>query len=131
MLACLPGAIFRDHELDTVLIDADKCINCATCAMACPFGVIRYHEDTFAPSGKAIAVKCDNCNARQMEGLIPACVEICKVSALTFETPADALKRKTDEVARSVSVGAEKGELPPGYRLMHTIKKKQLDLRHL
>jgi carbon-monoxide dehydrogenase iron sulfur subunit len=97
--------------------------------MACPFGVIRYHEDTFAPPGKAIAVKCDNCHARQLEGLIPACVEVCKVAALTFEVPGDALKRKTDEVARSVSVGAEKVELPPGFQLMHSIKKKQLDLR--
>lgn len=131
LLACLPGAISRDQELNTVLIDADKCINCATCAMACPFGVLRYHEDTFAPPGKVIAVKCDNCHARQLEGLIPACVEICKVAALTFEVPADALKRKTDEVARSVSVGAEKGELPPGVQLMHTMKRKQLDLRNL
>ena len=129
LLACLPGAIFCDYELNTVLIDTDKCINCATCAMACPFGVIRYHEDTFAPPGKTIAVKCDNCHARQLEGLTPACVEVCKVGALTFEVPADALKRKTDEVARSVSVGAEKVELPAGFQLMNTIKKKQLDLR--
>ena len=131
MLACLPGAIFRDQELDTVLIDGDKCINCATCAMACPFGVIRYHEDIFAPPGKAIANKCDNCHARQLEGLIPACVEVCKVAALTFEVPADALKRKTDEVARSVSAGAEEGELPPGVQLVKTAKRKQLDLRNL
>ena len=131
MLACLPGAIFRDQELDAVLIDTDKCINCATCAMACPFGVIRYHEDVFAPPGKAIAVKCDNCHARQLEGSIPACVGACKVSALTFEVPAHALKRKTDEVARSVSVGAEEGELSPGVQLMKTAKRKQLDLRNL
>jgi len=130
LLACLPGAIFRDYELNTVLIDMDKCINCATCAMTCPFGVIRYHEDTFAPPGKTIAVKCDNCHARQLEGLIPACVEVCKVAALTFEVPGDALKRKTDEVARSVSVGAERIELPAGFQLVKTIKKKQLDLRN-
>ena len=51
-LACLPGAISRDTQFDTVLIDPDKCINCASCAMACPFGVIRYHADTFAPRKK-------------------------------------------------------------------------------
>jgi carbon-monoxide dehydrogenase iron sulfur subunit len=61
---------------------------------------------------------------------MPACVEVCKVAALTFEVPGDALKRKTDEVARSISVGAEKVELPAGIQLMNTIKKKQLDLRN-
>ena len=131
MLACLPGAVFRDPETDTVLIDADKCINCASCAMACPFGVIRYNEDCLAPLGKTVAVKCDNCRERQTQGLMPACVEVCKSGALTFEEPADALKRKTDEIARSVSLGAETGELSPGFGLLNTIKKAQLDIRNV
>lgn len=130
-LACLPGAIFRDLELDTVLIDPDRCINCASCAMACPFGVIRYHEDCYAPPGKVVAVKCDNCFQRQQEGLIPACVEVCKVDALTFEDPAQALRRKTDEVARSVSLGVSQTELPAGFARFSLLlghKKKELHL---
>jgi len=129
LLACLPGAIFRDEELDTVLIDPDKCINCASCAMACPFGVIRYHEDCHAPPGKVVAVKCDNCFERQEKGLIPACVEVCKVNALTFEEPGAALKRKTDEVARSVSLGVSQAELPAGsprFALLIGHKRKEL-----
>ena len=55
-LACLPGAISRDTQFDTVLIDPDKCINCASCAMACPYGVIRFHEDPLGPAGHAIAL---------------------------------------------------------------------------
>jgi carbon-monoxide dehydrogenase iron sulfur subunit len=129
MLACLPGAISRDEGMSTVLIDPNKCINCASCAMACPFGVIRYHEDFFAPPGKTVAVKCDNCIERQMQGLMPACVEICKSDALTFEEPADAMKRKTDEVARSISVGADVKELVPGFALLNAIKRKQIELR--
>ena len=117
MLACLPGAIYREPETGSVLIDPDRCINCASCAMACPFGVIRYHQERSAPEGKIIAVKCDNCVERQAQGLIPACVEICKSGALTFEESAEALKRKTDEMARRVSAGAEERELPeaPGF----------------
>ena len=127
MLACLPGAIFRDPVTDTVLVDYDRCINCASCAMACPFGVIRYHEDYLAPPGKTVAVKCDNCVERQAHGMVPACVEICQVGALTFEDPAAALKRKTDEVARTVSVGAEAREVPGSdtFSLLNALKREQ------
>lgn len=128
MLACLPGAIYRDAETSTVLIDPDKCINCASCAMGCPYGVIRYHEDCAAPLGKIVAVKCDNCIDRQRQGLIPACVEVCKSGALTFEALADAMKRKTDEVARSVRVGTEETLLAPGFAMLNAIKRKQMEL---
>jgi carbon-monoxide dehydrogenase iron sulfur subunit len=128
MLACLPGAIYRNDEMVTVLIDPFRCINCASCAMACPFGVIRYHEDREAPPGKTIAVKCDNCVERQLQGLVPACVEVCKSAALTFEEPSEALKAKTDEVARRLSLGAlerEPAEAAPGFALLNAMKRAQ------
>jgi carbon-monoxide dehydrogenase iron sulfur subunit len=129
MLACLPGAIYRNADFDTVMIDPDKCINCASCAMACPFGVIRYHEDVFAPMKKVVAVKCDNCIGRQAKGLIPACVEVCKSNALTFETSAEALKRKTNEVAGTVSAEAGITAAAPGFNLLNAIKKTQNQLK--
>ena len=101
MTACLSGAILRDEESESVLINPDKCINCASCAMACPFGVIRFYEDQFLK--KTIAIKCDNCLERQNQGKPPACVEACKTNALTFEEQTDALKRKTNMVAKSIS----------------------------
>ncbi|HSO18924.1 MAG TPA: 4Fe-4S dicluster domain-containing protein [Desulfosarcina sp.] len=128
MLACLPGAISRLAETNTVVIDPDLCINCASCTMACPFGVIRYHQDAAAPPKKVVAVKCDNCHDRQMEGRVPACVEMCKSGALTFEEPAEALKRKTDQVARSVSAEAREVTLPPGFALLNAVKKAQMGL---
>ena len=127
-LACLPGAISRDPEIETVLINPDRCINCASCAMACPFGVIRYHEQHTAPPGKIVAVKCDNCFERQMQGLIPACVEVCKAGALSFEEPADAAKRKTDEVARSVSTGILQVDLDAGFSLLSSHRKSIIEL---
>lgn len=130
IMACLPGAIYRNEEMDTVLINPDRCINCASCAMACPFGVIRYHEDSLGPEGKVVAVKCDNCVDRQAKGLVPACVEVCMTNALTFEEPDTSLKRKTDEIARRISVGAEerKAETAPGFSLLNTLKKAQTEM---
>jgi len=129
MLACLPGAIYRDLRTETVIIDPDRCINCASCAMACPFGVIRYHEDQSAPPKKAVAIKCDNCMERQQEGLAPACVEICKSGALTFEDPSRALKRKTDLVAQSISAGVDIPQGSSGFTLLNTIKRVQIAVR--
>lgn len=106
-LACLAAAIGRDAATGTVLIDPDLCINCASCAMACPFGVIRYHQDAAAPPGKTVAVKCDNCIERLGRGEIPACVEACKVGALTFEEPDRAFKRDTDRVAARTVCAAD------------------------
>jgi len=128
MLACLGGAIFRDTVTDSVLIDPDRCINCASCAMACPYGVIRFHEDCVAPPGKVVAVKCDNCDQRQSQGLIPACVEVCKSGALTFEEMTDAMKQKTDVVARSLSLGAEAYPTSPCFTLFTAAKKAQLTI---
>ena len=128
MAACLAGAIFRDRETETVLINPDRCINCASCAMACPYGVIRFHEDSEAPPGKAVAVKCDNCDQRQAEGLIPACVEVCKSGALTFEEMSEAMKRKTDEVAGTVSQGRTDTPLSPSFALLNSMKRAQLSL---
>ena len=128
MAACLAGAIFRDRETETVFINPDRCINCASCAMACPYGVIRFHEDRVAPPGKTVAVKCDNCDQRHAEGLIPACVEVCKSGALTFEEMSEAMKRKTHEVAGTVSQGRSDAPLSPSFALLTNAKRAQLSL---
>ncbi len=129
MLACLPGAIHRDPELDTVRIDPDRCINCASCAMACPFGVIRYHVDPLGPPGKTVAVKCDNCVDRRREGRIPACVEVCKSGALTFEEMGAAMKRQTDAVARSVASEVEgKPAIPAGVALHRALRRASWEM---
>jgi anaerobic carbon-monoxide dehydrogenase iron sulfur subunit len=133
-MACLTGAIFRDDSTATVLINPDRCINCASCAMACPYGVIRFHKDWLAPPGKIIAVKCDNCDARVSRGEIPACVEICKTGALVYEQMDEAMKKKTDQVARTMSTGRShslqygSSVVPAGVALYTAVKKSSLDV---
>ncbi|MGC8659895.1 MAG: 4Fe-4S dicluster domain-containing protein [Desulfomonilaceae bacterium] len=131
LTGCLPGAIFWAQDIETVLIDPDKCINCGSCAMACPYGVLRFHCDFAAPPNKKVAVKCDNCYERQSKGLIPACVETCKVGALTFEELDTALKRKTDEVSHSIIQSAkEDASFSKSYSLLKIAKAGQSELRH-
>jgi carbon-monoxide dehydrogenase iron sulfur subunit len=91
--------------------------------MACPYGVIRYHEDKDAPPGKTIAVKCDNCDVRVSQGEAPACVEICKSGALTYEKMAEAMKRKTRQVARSITSDNAEPNLPEGISLVRAMNQ--------
>lgn len=72
--ACLTGALSRDPETGTVLVDEKKCIGCWTCIVACPEGALtrdRYNHHV---------VKCDLC-----PGLtVPVCVANCPNEALVI-----------------------------------------------
>ena len=129
--ACLAGAIYRRASMGTVMINPDRCINCASCAMACPFGVIRFHEDPLGPAGHAIAIKCDNCSARTARGQVPACVEICKVGALTYEEMDAAMARKNRDVARSMSSDADRPSAPAGVALNRAVKASEINLTRM
>lgn len=78
--ACIVGA-FTKTENGAVIWDTDKCIGCRYCMVACPFQIPTFEYD------KAIEPdirKCDFCYERTSEGLLPACVDICPVEALTY-----------------------------------------------
>jgi len=105
MTVCPTGAISRDESTESVVVDADKCISCAMCAMVCPFDVITFYPSHEAVLDKPVAIKCDHCVDRQREGRIPACVEACKVGALVFGDINELVKAARTELAKSVSVG--------------------------
>jgi Fe-S-cluster-containing dehydrogenase component len=78
--ACIVGA-FSKKENGSVIWDTDMCIGCRFCMVACPFQIPTFEYD------KAIQPninKCDFCYERTKDGLLPACVEICPVEALTY-----------------------------------------------
>jgi len=81
---CPSGAIWRDADLDLVLIDARNCISCAMCAMVCPFDVLTFHAVANGHPTHVAAIKCDGCVDRLRAGREPACTEACKTGALVY-----------------------------------------------
>jgi len=112
---CIAGAISRVPH-GTVQIDPDRCINCAMCAMACPFGVLTYAATAKAPDKRAVALKCDQCPEREARGQVPACVEACKVGALTYGEVQDTQAAKGKVLAQAV-FAALAAETPAGAAL--------------
>jgi len=89
---CPVGAL-RKTAAGPVIYEADRCMGCRYCMMACPFSIPRYEWKLALPKVK----KCTMCAARQAEGQQPACTEICPVQASIFgersELLAEAEKR--------------------------------------
>lgn len=78
--ACLVGAIEKTAD-GPVVYDADKCIGCRYCMLACPFHIPRYEWECTEPLMK----KCDMCADRIGKGDAPVCVAACTYGALEFD----------------------------------------------
>jgi len=93
---CPVGAL-RKTEAGPVVYDADACIGCRYCMVACPFNVPRYEWDRRVPHVQ----KCDMCFARIEAGGMPACAEACRQEATVFgprrELIEEAHRRIADE----------------------------------
>jgi Fe-S-cluster-containing dehydrogenase component len=79
VIGCPTGAITKDDRTGAIVVNQTLCIGCHSCALACPFGVPRYDKDDKMQ-------KCNLCIERIEAGLEPACVRVCPVGALTFES---------------------------------------------
>ncbi len=90
--ACMLGAL-KKREHGIVTYDADLCVGCRYCEMACPFGVPKFEWSKLAPK----IVKCELCSHRIAQGKEPACCEVCPTDAVIFgkrgELLADAHRR--------------------------------------
>ena len=96
---CPVGALHKTAA-GPVAYDADKCMGCRYCMMACPFGIPRYEWQSALPKVK----KCTMCAPRQAKGLQPACTAVCPVQAGIFgersELLAKAEKRLREEPSK-------------------------------
>ncbi len=102
---CIAGAISREPTRGVIEIAPERCINCGMCAMACPFGVLVYAAVWQVPEKRAVALKCDQCPAREQAGRRPACVEACKVGALTYGDWQESQEEKGRALAQAVFSG--------------------------
>ena len=113
MQVCPTGSIFRDEDTGSVLVDYLKCIGCAVCAMACPFGIIQFQKVPVPGLEREVNAKCDNCIGRLEEGGIPACVQACKTSALEFGEVNDLIRvARTDFTTRLITSRGADREVP-------------------
>jgi carbon-monoxide dehydrogenase iron sulfur subunit len=92
---CPSGALQRSNPDSPVLVAQERCIGCAFCVEACPFGVIQVTGSAVPGvwEGRVAVIKCDLCQQRQAEGLPPACVSSCPVGALSFGEVDDSARR--------------------------------------
>lgn len=78
--ACIVHAFTKKPD-GQVVWDGNKCIGCRYCMIACPFQVPAFeYQKAIEPEIR----KCDFCDERRSNGLLPACVEICPMEVMTY-----------------------------------------------
>lgn len=90
---CPVGAFVKTKE-GPVTYNADRCIGCRFCMVACPFGVPKYEWSKALP----LVRKCTGCYSRVKEGLKPACATTC-VSAITYGNREEMIKEANKRIA--------------------------------
>ena len=70
---CPVEALSRNERTGAIEVDANRCIGCGLCSIACPFGHISHDSEC------KIAIKCDLCGGE------PACAAFCPSGALEYK----------------------------------------------
>ena len=87
---CPTGAMHKDAETGLVSVNADVCVGCGYCHMACPYNVPTVDRSL------GHSVKCDGCADRVAQGKRPICVESCPLRALDFG-PIEDMQKKGEQ----------------------------------
>lgn len=132
---CPTGALYRDRESDTVRLHPEKCIACGMCAMVCPFDVIVFDQAVYDGKFKIMNLKCDHCPDRTSQGQEPACVEVCKTSALEWGDLNEIVKGGRKQFTERVSMVMQTGDyelipLPENLQALRTWQRELHDLNH-
>jgi Fe-S-cluster-containing dehydrogenase component len=86
--ACIVGALTKESN-GAVTYDAEKCIGCRYCMVACPFQVPAYeYKNALTPQVR----KCTFCFKNINNGGLPACAQTCPMEAMIFGKRSDLLR---------------------------------------
>lgn len=78
---CPVGALTKS-KLGPILYNADRCIGCRYCIMACPFDIPKFE---WTSGMSPVIGKCQFCTLNRLaESRLPGCVEACPTGALKF-----------------------------------------------
>ncbi len=135
MQVCPADALYRNEANDSVLINYNKCIGCEACAIACPFGIIEFHNVYQVDLPRNVNAKCDNCIDRQNQNIEPACVEACKTGALVYGEINDLIRndRKdfTIRILQSSTSDIEISGVPDNIKTYRNIMKQVAEMSPL
>jgi Fe-S-cluster-containing dehydrogenase component len=130
--ACPVSAMTKDPVTGVVGYNADKCIGCRYCVVACPFGIPKYQYDS--PTGRI--GKCELCRHRTKDGHYSACAEVCPTGATLYGKTSDLLIEAKRRIAlkpgqparfpRGKLGGVDQSyEAPAGKYLQHVYGEKE------
>ncbi len=90
---CPVGALQKTAE-GPVTYDADRCMGCRYCMVACPFGVPKYEWGKVLPKVQ----KCTMCADRVAAGKQTACADICPTGATKFGNRDDLIQEAQQRI---------------------------------
>jgi formate dehydrogenase beta subunit len=94
---CPTRALKRDAALGVVTLERELCNGCGYCVEACPFHVPRLEASLLTGKGKM--AKCNLCQDRLTNGLVPACAKTCPTGAIKFGERQAMVKAGEERVA--------------------------------
>ncbi|BCR06572.1 hydrogenase [Desulfuromonas versatilis] len=93
--ACIVGALKKQPN-GAVKYDADMCMGCRYCMVACPFNIPQFEWQKAIPSIK----KCTLCSETRLDkGQPTACTSACPAGAITFGKRNDLLQIARERIA--------------------------------